>query len=128
MSIIEITNRDYLQVGDVATFTYNGHEFTGVVWSQVGRPMIGKTPLGDSEEWDPDLVFVRATREMPPLPTEPGSVIYVTEVRGKTVHGGTNPAMCADGGDWMLTYAADGDGVLAPSEITGWRPAKVVPA
>ena len=29
---MEITNRDDLRVGDVATFAYRGHEFTGPLW------------------------------------------------------------------------------------------------
>lgn len=124
-SVIEIKNRGALQVGDTATFAYNGHEITGDVWSQAGRAMIGKMPLETDEEWDLDLDFVRATRPAPVLPDVPGSVIEITAIDGHTIE--PNLAMLDAADDWMLAYHRDERWALKAHQITEWRPMKVVP-
>lgn len=89
---MEITNREDLRVGDVATFAYMGHEFTGPVWERKhGTLFVGSEAIRYEHwptgrvRWSEPFDFVRATRETPALPTEPGSVIYVTEARGEVV-------------------------------------------
>lgn len=124
MSVIEITSRTDLEVGDTATFAYHGHEFTGVVWSQGGRAMIGKIPLGGVEEWDPDLVFVRATRPAPALPDEPGSVIEILAIDENPIE--PTIAMFDATSYWMLAYRRIEQWNIAPHRITEWRPMKVV--
>lgn len=129
MSVVEIMNRGALQVGDTATFAYNGHEITGVVWSQAGRAMIGKMPLGTAEEWDPDLDFVRATREVPALPTEPGSVIHIIRLIDAEPFDEPRAAALLGDASWV-TLTPDGNSHtwLIPEQIAEWTPAKVVPA
>lgn len=102
---IEITRVEDLQPGDVATFSYKGHEFTGEVWmSNDGLLNIGQTfitgPSGRINK------FVRATRPAPPLPTTPGSVIEAangTAIQGHfwmlIEHNGDRPWVC-DHGMW----------------------------
>ena len=79
MSVIEIKDRDDLRVGDTATFTYRDggnveHEFTGPLWSfEKGTLFIGRTRVYDPHGgWTHAIDFVRATREVLGLPTEPG--------------------------------------------------------
>lgn len=83
----EITDREDLRVGDIATFTYRDHEFTGEVWRRNGDSLIvgsATARYGDGV-WSKHLTFVRAFRPAPALPTEPGAVILVTECRGTRV-------------------------------------------
>lgn len=127
---MEITNRDDLRVGDIATFAYNGHEFTGEVWTDPEGLNIGCTIIRFvSGEWTSDLDFVRATREMPPLPTEPGSVILVTECRGTRV-GEPVVAWWDDVEAYWLTPTRRFGGMTTHDarDFTEWAPAKVVPA
>ncbi|WP_102508170.1 hypothetical protein [Sanguibacter massiliensis] len=130
MTVIEITNRDDLRVGDVATFAYRGHEFSGPLWKREdGRLFLGgeivRYAIG---VWSGYFTFVRATREAPSLPTEPGSVILVTECHGERL----DPpvlAVCDGDGEWLtLARAIDGSRWHLPKHITAWTPAKVVPA
>lgn len=130
MSVIEIKDRDDLRVGDTATFTYRGHEFTGPLWSSgPGHLGLGITSLrAGGGSWYAAFDFVRATREMPPLPTEPGSVIYVTECRGERADEPVIAVRAGDG-EWV-TPAEFFAGCLwhRPDHFTEWAPAKVVPA
>ena len=77
MSVITITDIADLRVGDIATLSFEGHEFTGEVWEgERGSLFIGLTivhyRVGDPS---PSLTLISATREVPDLPTEMGSVI-----------------------------------------------------
>lgn len=130
MTIIEIKDRESLRVGDIATFAYDGHEFTGPLWTEGGGTLF----IGDAHvrystgDFFGNFEFVRATREAPPLPTEPGAVILVTECRGERVD---EPVLVVlDGeGDWR-TFGRTFGGCMwhLPRHITEWTPAKVVPA
>ena len=125
---MEITNRDDLRVGDIATFTYRGHEFTGEVWSErEGSLIVGPDIVRYSDgAWSDYFTFVRATREMPPLPTEPGSVIEIITIDDHHIE--PTVAMLDDANDWMLAVRRDERWTLTPYRITAWRPMKVVPA
>lgn len=128
---MEITNRDDLRVGDVATFTHHGHEFTGPLWErEEGTLFLGPEGVryGHKSRWSEYFTFVRATREVPPLPTEPGSVILVTECRGVRVD---EPVLAVRDieGEWTTpTGRLAGYRWHLPEHITEWTPAKVVPA
>lgn len=130
MSAIEITNRDDLRVGDVATFTYQGHEFTGPLWNGTRDDLaLGDTlvrfPMGT---WSHYFEFVRATREVPDQPTEPGAVILVSECRGERLDPPVLAVLDSDG-----TWITFGHAIATydwhnPEHITAWKPAKVIPA
>lgn len=128
---MEITNREDLRAGDIATFTYNGHEFTGPLWGRGEWSLIiGSTSVrhGDGA-WNDYFTFVRATREMPPLPTEPGSVILVTECRGERVDEPVVAWWDDVEGYWLTpTHRFGGMTTHDARDFTDWAPAKVVPA
>lgn len=131
MTIIEIKDRESLRAGDIATFAYQGHEFTGPMWGRGERSLlIGSTSVrhGDGA-WNDYFAFVRATREMPPLPTEPGAVILVTECRGERAD---EPVVAwwDDVEAYWTTPTRRFGGMTShmPYHIAEWTPAKVVPA
>lgn len=137
MSVIEITNRDDLRVGDTATFTYDGHEFTGVVWErEEGTLFIGAEAVRYEHRatgelrWSEFLDFVRAVREVPDLPTEPGSVIYVARLIDAEPYTDPSPMLLMANGQWVTTNpGARGEHMwLIAEQIAEWTPAKVVPA
>ena len=125
---MEITSRVDLRVGDIATFTYQGHEFTGPLWTEGdGSLYVGAALFRFSDGcWFDPYEFVRATREAPALPTEPGSVIEITAIDENPIE--PTLAMLDDESEWMLANRRDGGWALLAREITGWRPMKVVPA
>lgn len=132
MSVIEITDREDLRVGDVATFAFDGNEFTGPLWTEgTGTLFIGPALVrygGDSDYWS-DCTFVRATREVPDLPTEPGSAVLVTECRGERAD---KPVVAwwDDVETYWITPTRRFGGMTTHDspDITEWTPAKVVPA
>lgn len=63
--------------------------------------------------------------EKPALPTEPGSVIIATEVRGVT---GKWRMILDDQGEWVSPEAIGGWRWHRPKHITAWTEARVVPA
>lgn len=75
MPTINIDKAEDLRAGDRVTFSYQGHEFTGEAWAEHGRLFVGPTLVGRSEGRHR---FITATREVPDLPTEFGSLIEVT--------------------------------------------------
>ena len=123
---MHITNRDDLRVGDIATFAFDGHEFTGRVWAGGGGALyVGASLVRDSGG---PYEFVSGTREAPPLPTEPGSVILVSECRGERVDVPVL-AVCDGDGKWR-TFGHMFDGCMwhRPEHIGAWTPARVVAA
>lgn len=130
MSVIEITNRDALRAGDTATFTYRGHEFTGVVWDEKGQLFIGRTRVYDPHGgWSHGLDFVHAARVVPDLPTEPGTVIYIARLTDAEPFDEPRAAVLIGDASWV-TLTPDGNSHtwLIPEQIAEWAPAKVVPA
>ena len=127
MSVIEIKDCDDLRVGDIATFTYQGHEFTGPLWTEGDRSLYVGAALVRYDHGYP-YDFVRATREVPDLPTEPGAVILVSECRGERADVPVLAVLATDG-DWR-TFGRmfGGYGWHVAAHITAWTPAKVVPA
>ena len=62
--------------------------------------------------------------EKPDLPTEPGSVIIATELRGVE---GRWQMMLDDDGDWSSGERVSGHRWHRPNHITAWTKARVVP-
>ena len=132
---MHITNRDDLLVGDIATFTFNGHKFTGPLWErEEGTLFLGaesvryKYNLTGEIRWSDYFDFISATREAPSLPTEPGSVILVTECRGERVDEPVLAMMISEG-EWVtFGHMFVGYYWYLPEDITEWTPAKVVAA
>lgn len=132
---MEITNRDDLRVGDVATFTHHGHEFTGPLWErEEGTLFLGPEgiryehrPTGELK-WSQYFKFVRATREMPPLPTEPGALILVTECQGERVDEPVLAVLASTGRWWTHGQKFNDYSGHYPEQVTEWTLAKVVPA
>ena len=78
MTTITITDVEETRVGDYVTLRdYSGHEWSGIAWSDSDALLIGS---GDVVRYYAKARFaihgfVSATREIPDLPTSPGSVI-----------------------------------------------------
>lgn len=123
MTTITITDINQLRAGDVATLSYEGHEFTGEVRKDdfgtlwVG-PVIVRHYNGDPSRSCP---LVSATREMPDLPTKLGSVIANVVLAGGYHY---SWAMLVDPGDdlglsWVVSDA-DTYSWAYPDQITSW--------
>jgi len=134
MSTVEITRVEDVRAGDVVTMTdKHGGTYTGPTrHSETLGAVFG--PLGwavNHPLWTdhPAWTFVRATREVPDLPTEPGSVIVNATIRG--VEGQTAIRL----GDinwvgtrtWVTTTRVEDYWYHAPEDITAWEPGRIVP-
>lgn len=137
MSVIEIKDRDDLRVGDVATFAVEDddgvmHAFSGEAWSySKGGISVGANYVRyRNGVWAPGFHFVRATRVVPDLPTEPGSVIYVSRLINAEPYTDPRPMLLMANGQWVTTNpGARGEHLwLIDKQIAEWTPAKVVPA
>src|SRR5690606_20870675 len=105
MSTIDITRVEDVRAGDVVTMldeyggTYVGptrhSETLGAVFGPLGWAVVHPS-WTDHPAW----TVVRATREVPDLPTEPGSVIVNATIRGETGH----TAILTPEGDCWLTF------------------------
>jgi len=69
------------QAGDYFKGSFHEHYFEGVIWSAGGCLLVGDTPIIESGVLRPAIHVESITRELPDLPTEPGTVFYAT-VRG----------------------------------------------
>ena len=128
MTTITITEVADLRAGDIATFRYDGHEFTGEVRKDdfgtlwVG-PVVVRHYNGDPSRSCP---LVSATREVPDLPTQLGSVIANVVTRDGAEY---DWAMLADPGDdagvsWVVAFS-DGYDWVRPDQIISWTPCTV---
>ena len=78
--VIENPTIDQVQPGDWVEGTYKGHEFAGEVWNVARALMVG----GDTIRYgyhDDEIEITSITRDVPDLPTKPGTVGHAT-VRG----------------------------------------------
>ena len=130
MSTVEITRVEDVRDGDRVTLTRNGTVVTGEV-IRVGHrggesrtcfEMSGMGYLAVYWAGGGSWEFVRATRQVSDLPTEPGSVIAKATVRG--VEGQT--AILDPEGDWFTTECIDGHYYHDPEDITAWEPGRIV--
>lgn len=126
MSTVEITRVEDVRVGDVVVVARGDATATGRVHDVSRGPNVHLTVaylpftvIVGEDHW----TFVRATREGPDLPTEPGSVIVNATIRG--VEGQT--AIRDPEGDWFTTTCVEDYYYHAPEHITAWEPARVVP-
>ena len=80
---IEYPITSQVQVGDWVEGTYKGHEFAGEVWeSQDDELFAGAALLRWADgKWDSAFEITAITRDVPDLPTKPGTVGRAT-VRG----------------------------------------------
>ena len=130
---ITITDREDLRPGDVATFEYvrrdgTAHPFTGPLWTQEGQNLtIGGYPVRFSDgEWSRYYRFVSATRTVPDLPTEPGSIIHVYESRGERFEKPVLAVLDELKKDWFTPTAVDGYYWHHPEHIIDWRNVEIV--
>ncbi len=125
---ITIDRVEDLQDGDIATFNFYGHEYTGPAYIDHGdlifcdRIVIWK----NGEQAPLAARFVKATREIPTLPTEPLSVI--TDVVIDTGRRFSHAVLTKEKSyDWLAT-----DGTyyrtLQDNEIVSFKLGKVVAA
>jgi len=114
---VEHTRGDLLivQTGTVALVDEQGAFFTEKHW------IIGPAFLPDMVA-EGKATIILLYRPMPPLPTEPGSVIHVTECRGETCD---TLALLDDGGWWHTTKEAGGYNIHDLQDITAWEPCEV---
>ena len=119
MSTIEITRVEDLREGDMVTLSWDGHEFTGPAWpdGDIGLSVGLSSVAGGS------CHFVRATREVPDLPTSRGAVIRDVVVAG--VSKCYQIGICRRGG-WDIYRDGDVLRSVGGEEIVAWTPAKVV--
>ena len=77
MATITITDIADLRAGDIATFSFNDHEFTGKAWEgEDGGLLVGSTIVRYFDgNPSPYVSLISATRTLPALPIELGSVI-----------------------------------------------------
>lgn len=126
MSTVEITRAEDVREGDRVTLTRNGTAVSGTVRSVTHGDAthidIATLPcvliVGDGY-W----TLVSASREVPDLPTEEGSVIVKATIRG--VEGRT--AILDDDGYWVTTTLVGGYRFHEPKVITSWEPGRIVP-
>ncbi len=79
---IENPKPEDVRVGDVLTYSWHGHEATGEVHQdEDGDLLVGGTEMTIYKKQPDWIILIRLTREVDPLPTEPGSVGTAT-VRG----------------------------------------------
>lgn len=130
MSTVEITRVEDIQPGDRVTLVWNGDNDTtvsGVVRTAVDD-RASHLEVGDHfwrlSDRPLDWHVTAATREVPDLPTEPGSVIVNATIRGEAGHA----AILDDYGDWRsLRPAGDGFLLHRSKDITAWEPGRIVP-
>ena len=125
---ITITDIADLRVGDIATLSYDGHEFTGEVWvSPYGELIVGATCARfNSGRPSHVATFVSATREVPDLPTELGSVIAnVVLVGGYHYDWAMLTDPKDDSGQSWIACTADVYAWVRADLITSWTPCTV---
>lgn len=121
--IVTIQRPTDIQKGDRVTVSYHGQQITSeAVFSQGQMWVLGR--LATNLHRDSIFQFVSATREVevPPLPTESGTIILATVHEGL---GGFELPMIRSGSLW-ITFS--GDRKFYSSEIVDWTLAKVVAA
>ena len=128
MTTITITDIADLRVGDIATLRYKGHEFTGEVWAGAhGELFLGLTIVHYSVGYpSPSLTLISATREVPDLPTQLGSVIANVVLVGGYYYDWamlTDPK--DDSGQSWIACTADVYAWVRADLITSWTPCTV---
>jgi len=124
---VEITRVEDVRAGDRVTLTCNDTTVVGTVrdvaHGDATHIDIATLPcvliVGGGHWW----TFVRATREAPALPTEPGSVIVSATIR--RVEGQT--AILDPDEHWLTTVCVEDHWYHYPEHITAWEPGRIVP-
>lgn len=113
----DIRKGDRIQVSfDDLTFIGVASELSGGWWyTPKGRLLVASETVA---------VITLLDRPKPELPTEPGSVIIATEVRG--VKGRWELYLRSER-NWIAVDGIDGYRYHDPKHITEWEPAKIVP-
>jgi len=131
MTTRTITRPEDWRVGDTATIDCNGHTATGEAWECEGALLVGSSTIRWSDGGMPAGLTITVTREVRDLPTEPGSVILVSEVRDSSVNQRFDKPCVAtldNDGLWCVTPTTpSGDRWFSDDEIIDWQPAKEVP-
>src|SRR5690606_35438483 len=125
---VKITRVEDIRPGDHVTLTCNDTTVSGTVrdvtHGDATHIDIANLPcvliVGSGYWW----TLVSASRVVPDLPTEPGSVIANATIRGEAGHA----AFLDDYGDWRsLRPVGDGFCLHSPKDITAWEPGRIVP-
>jgi len=125
---INIENYDDMQDGDwvKAEYVFNGaHPFEGELWSdRHGNAYVGGTEVREGTgDYSSHTQILSVTREVPDLPTEPGSVI----LDARTTNGNRHASMYFDGRYWRAMLYPDAAG-YGSGQIKSFTLAKVVPS
>lgn len=136
MTTIEITRVEDVRAGDVVTFADSaGGTYVGPARRAALDPTAEQLYFGPAGSGWPVMhryslwTFVRATREVPDLPTKPGSVIVNVTAPGPGFKGVAEYpyGVLKCEGLWRL-FTADGRfGDRGANEIGAWTPARIVP-
>lgn len=126
MNNIEITRVEDVRAGDRVTLTRNGTTVSGTVRDVTHGDTNHCFYIASLQDilivGDGGWTLVNATREVPGLPTEPGSVIVNATIRGEAGH----TAILNTNGDWFTTTHVEGYWCHTPEHVTEWEPARVV--
>ena len=107
----------YSQTGTVAKINGSGALQTKSEWF-IG-PLYIKARIRKGEQ----ITITLLDRPKPPLPTEVGSVIHVSECRGEVCD---TLATLDDDGWWYTPTPVERNSFHNPSDITAWEPRNVV--
>src|SRR5690606_6409796 len=124
---VKITRVEDIRPGDHVTLTCNDTTVSGTVrdvtHGDATHLDIANLPCALSVG-DGPWPLVSASRVVPDLPTEPGSVIANATIRGEEGHS----AILDDYGDWRsLRPVGDGFLLHRSKDITAWEPGRIVP-
>ena len=146
MSVVEITRVEDVRAGDtVEVVDPHGGRYVGPARTVGAGDGLAFGPGGDGEQWmlrwasRPGSsagtgqavnarfwTLVRATREVPDLPTEPGSVILDVGVARSGLSTQYRIGVCRGENTWDLYRVGGVLRSVSPEEITAWTPAKIV--
>ena len=110
---ITITDIADLRAGDIATCSYDGHEFTGEAWpsSTYGPLFVGASFVRYADgSPNPAVPLISATRALPDLPIELGSVIANVVTRDGCHY------------DWAMPVTGPANSLGSPSRSASTRP------
>ena len=126
---IKITDLADVQDGDMVTVEIEGRQYTGPAYAGGGGILLWGEYLLRYASGEPGIIaFVSATREVPALPTEPGSMILVHEALGETCD---PPVVAVHDGDsvdpWKASRQVGAFFWLGDKDITRWQECDVTP-
>ena len=130
MSEQTITDLNEVREGDLCTVEIEGRQYTGPAYAGGGGILLwGEYPLRYNNNMSSTYItFISATRTIPALPTELGSVIFIHEALGESF----DPPVPAvrngsDSFSWGVSRRIGFPLWLDDADITQWQECDVTP-